>query len=677
MFFSAGQFEKSVRQFESELFGIFTSAERTLRRNAERLYGAIRTGPDGRMLGDPAALARIDRLRGQITQATQDNLVKPSRAWADQVIPDSWARGRQLARTNLQTDLIDQDLVKESFLHVRPGEKGVLKVGLEDTYKIMGTVGDDIGEFFRSTMTESAILGLPVQGPGDTLANRLFQSGRLQPITIRTADGRIIRRTLRQRAVSIARVETAKVFNRVHVEKTKEVLGGAGPEGLGDVALYANINPEDTRTTPPCEQASDLEPMTLDEWDSSPLGRPPRLKPQFHLCRSFLMGGTRAMFEATRHPSVPKAIDRAKLDVSGKGPGEPAKKETEKQKFVREAKAMIDQGTPTAKSCVELGALILRYIDGPGMTKRRKTVQRATQRKIDNLHRKIKADKNERNRLNDMLHAPRSAEDHLRFPVMSDDLVLKKARAKAEAGVEIIDKRLESLQNKLDDLNTQAGKVNFRDWVETQIIVKALSELRDFGRKKGRKTGQLWNRASPKNMKTAGASRRKVKKAVEDISELLPTDWLEASNKYGKMKAQYLPDSRGSYWEEGLRLELGYENDWRRKSNALHEFGGHRTQHVFGRDILDIEEEFYHYRTPNEKARWLGPPYNRDEYGKRDKFTDEYMGKEYWWEGKQYSYEILTMGLEGVMFNRFNLLQGDPEYYKLILGILASKGKLP
>lgn len=270
MFLQSGRFQGNVRDWESRLYRIFSDAEKKLFAERGRILSRVPTGGP-----TPSAIARIDKLADQVRQGVQSDLVEPGRDWADDAILGAFRDGKALARTNMSFDLIDRETVRQAFKSVRAAERGVLEVGVRDTYRIMDTVGDDVADFFRDTMTDAAIRGIPIQGRGDTLENAIFEGGRLRPQTIRTADGRLIRRSMRQRAVAVARVETAKVYNRVHELKTKEVLG--------EEAVYANANPEDTRTTKPCMEASGQEPMTLEEWDKSAWGRPPRLRPQFHL----------------------------------------------------------------------------------------------------------------------------------------------------------------------------------------------------------------------------------------------------------------------------------------------------------------------------------------------------------------------------------------------------------
>jgi len=286
------QYEKSlqgrVEGREVELLRIFLSAEKTLFDSRAEILGQLAVEGEKLVKGN-ANLGRVESLITQVDGILREKLVDPGRDWADAAIAEGWKDGRQMASINLS--LIDERIAREAFRQVSVAEAGVLQVGIEDSYKIVGTVGDDVGQFFRGELTESITLGRPVQGPG-SLTERLFESGRLKPIKVRTKDGKIITRTVRQRAVAIARVETAKVMNRVHQVETEEVF-----EEFGETqVLYVNVNPMDHVTTPECEDATKAGPMSLAQWDASRFGRPPRLDP-FHLCRSYLMAGTRRQLQ--------------------------------------------------------------------------------------------------------------------------------------------------------------------------------------------------------------------------------------------------------------------------------------------------------------------------------------------------------------------------------------------
>jgi hypothetical protein len=63
----------------------------------------------------------------------------------------------------------------------------------------------------------------------------------------------------------------------------------------------------------------------------------------------------------------------------------------------------------------------------------------------------------------------------------------------------------------------------------------------------------------------------------------------------------------------------------------------------------------------------MGRGYKKSEETRPDDFTHRYMGKDY--AGPLF--EILSMGLEGVFYNKYNLYQEDQEYFDLILGLLG------
>ena len=164
-------------------------------------------------------------------------------------------------------------------------------MGKDELYTIVNTVGDDVSAWFRREMLDGMIEGIPVVGPGDTLERRLFESGRLRPVSVRTEKGRWIRRSIAQRARSIARIESVKIINATHDTLAREALGEEDLVGR-------NSNPSDSRTTDICRRAAQREAMTREEWLNSVFGLPPRLRP-FHECRSVMIWGRREWFDGT------------------------------------------------------------------------------------------------------------------------------------------------------------------------------------------------------------------------------------------------------------------------------------------------------------------------------------------------------------------------------------------
>ena len=277
----------------AELAGIFDRAERKLYRERERFFRGLTTNSRGEIIGSVKNIELARKAVVHVKKRVDELVKKPGMVWGDKMVNAMGEAGRELARVNLTTDFVPQAKIDAVFKHVSSTERAILKVGRYDAYSIIGTIGDDINEFFRREMLDSVAEGIPVQGPGDSLANRLFASGRLKAIPVYTKDGRTIMRSARTRADAIARVESAKILNATHEDVTKQALG--------DEAVYRNSNPRDSRTTDICLQASRQEPMTLLEWSRTRFGRPPRLRP-FHLCRSVLIGGMKEWFEDDGNP---------------------------------------------------------------------------------------------------------------------------------------------------------------------------------------------------------------------------------------------------------------------------------------------------------------------------------------------------------------------------------------
>ena len=276
-----------IGEAAEELQRIFARAEVALARN-RRKFTALMTGADGNLQRTPENIEAARRIMEELDEEINVWIREAGKAWADAKLPAIHEAGRELARVNFDVDGVSPELVRAAFENVSTAERAVLRVGFENTYRIMNTVGDDVADWFRRTMLDAIIDGVPVQGRGDTLVNRLFESGRIKPITIKTESGRIIRRSVQQRATTIARVESARLSNQTHEVLAREVFGGE--------AVYINSNPRDSRTTDICRRASTQKAMTMEQWEQSEFGKPPRLNP-FHMCRSVLIGGMPEWFK--------------------------------------------------------------------------------------------------------------------------------------------------------------------------------------------------------------------------------------------------------------------------------------------------------------------------------------------------------------------------------------------
>jgi hypothetical protein len=282
-----------------DLEQIFAAAESGLAQQ-QVLFRSLDVDNTGRIRRSTKNIAQAEKIADTFNTQINHWIRGPGRRWADRVAPVMQSAGRDLARTNLDVDNISQDLIDEIFAHIPRSERAVLRVGKTSLYTITGTVGDDVQTWFRNEMLDSIATGIPVQGPG-SLAQRLFESGRLKPIVVRTEKGRLIRRSLRQRANAIARVESAKVINSVH-----DTLG---ERALGADRVAVNSNPQDSRTTSICSDASRQPAMSKEDWIASHFGLPPRLTGPFHWCRSVMIWGAPDWFDdedAPKRKAPPK-----------------------------------------------------------------------------------------------------------------------------------------------------------------------------------------------------------------------------------------------------------------------------------------------------------------------------------------------------------------------------------
>ena len=203
--------------------------------------------------------------------------------------------------------------------------------------------------------------------------------------------------------------------------------------------------------------------------------------------------------------------------------------------------------------------------------------------------------------------------------------------------------------------DTSKAKVVDKDLAA--IVKNTLSQIRPVG-PEGRKHEYVKQ------------SNRKIKTWLDDATDFLPSDWV--LNSIDSEFLMLTKKVNRGYYRHSLNpdIEAIFASSVDRESSestVLHEFG-HRVENTTN-GVKDIEREFYQRRTEGETSKWLGPDYGYDEVAKEDKFSSAYMGRDY---GRD-SYEILSMGLEGVFYGNYELYDKDPEYFDLILGLLAAK----
>lgn len=149
---------------------------------------------------------------------------------------------------------------------------------------------------------------------------------------------------------------------------------------------------------------------------------------------------------------------------------------------------------------------------------------------------------------------------------------------------------------------------------------------------------------------------------VRTVAEWLPRAWTEASSEAGALRIKRA--QRGFYLHREHTIALSGANEADILSTVSHELG-HRMEYVIP-GVRDLEAAFYARRTSGEPLQPLGAGYGKEEQTRVDRFAHPYIGKEY--GGR--AFELLSMGLEAVLFQRYDL-SNDQEYRQFILGILA------
>ena len=188
----------------------------------------------------------------------------------------------------------------------------------------------------------------------------------------------------------------------------------------------------------------------------------------------------------------------------------------------------------------------------------------------------------------------------------------------------------------------------------TQALASALAQVREIGAK----TPQLWEKGSS----------LEIKKLFGEAAAWLPTDWLEESAKTPMFAKKV---NRGHYQHSAYGASEFYirgNNKDQLLAAIVHEFG-HRVERVVA-DVLKREGDIYARRTAGEAMQWLGSGYGRNEVSRFDKWTNAYIGKDY--GGR--AYEVVSMGLEGVIRNKWELGVNakDKDLRQFILGVLGA-----
>lgn len=256
---------------EEQLLAILVDMER-------RLLGAFATLPTLEAAGGLSLTntARIQEALAQYTAEIDALLFAPGSAgaaWIDTYANLSVGAGVERVQKTLA---LAEDLAIANTLPLRTGlqnfaageAEGVLALGRQGLTARLIEHRDDTVKFFQREYTRAAVEGIGTVGPGDTLANRLFEGGRIKDLTITDKNNvqRVI--TAETRAQAFARTE----LNRIETDSTIQQATALGMD------LYLDAGPNDDRTSDICLEALAFggdTPRPLEEWEAGP-GIPPR-----------------------------------------------------------------------------------------------------------------------------------------------------------------------------------------------------------------------------------------------------------------------------------------------------------------------------------------------------------------------------------------------------------------
>ena len=161
--------------------------------------------------------------------------------------------------------------------------------------------------------------------------------------------------------------------------------------------------------------------------------------------------------------------------------------------------------------------------------------------------------------------------------------------------------------------------------------------------------------------------------AVRRVSQLLPSPWLEASRQ-GKLMRGSFSEASNEYFKRPAKptdlLTISGSRIAERDENVMHEFGGHRLEITY-KPLGDMAKAYLSQRTAGETAVPLKVLYPLLNFGPRDMakpdlFTEAYFGRIY----ADGDTEIISMGLEGVLYSSYYVWEEDESMLEFIIGAL-------
>lgn len=376
----------------------------------------------------------------------------------------------------------------------------------------------------------------------------------------------------------------------------------------------------------------------------------------------------------------------------------------EAPKWLRDARARIDQGIHTEEDARELGGILRKSIkdDLPKDYEKNLKTWRATDKKLTKEEDELRSlrghlSDDEIRRRERSIRQLRYDRDNAREALRTGATPRQLARVKD------LDKEYDGLMKKIDDIPDPtswdpdspsyqefvARKEALRDRVisnrekrkhligDTNLdlsrsVQDRLRALRPMGR------GNIQHSVLPTHPRRltgdatdrlADANDYDVQRLFDDALDQYPTAWADASSKAGDVI--FGRALRGSHWNLGTHTEITTSGNrlFDQYQTMVHEVAHRMEKSVPA--IRQMEQQFYDRRTKGLRSDTL-PGYAANERGRPDKFFDPYIGKDY--GGR--SFEILSMGAEAILSPQAASLGGrhimeDLEMLDFILGVLG------
>lgn len=243
----------------------------------------------------------------------------------------------------------------------------------------------------------------------------------------------------------------------------------------------------------------------------------------------------------------------------------------------------------------------------------------------------------------------------------------------------------EAVERELETLREEQGR----------SIAREIELEQQFAQIRSAVVAEILGRVRPMGGDLDVRSRRgKAAAMLSDAERLFPADWIDRANEKARGEGDPLARAIIHGTDEYPKLSLrstrsrAFYSDGDREvkvrpgdlATLVHELGHYFEYHGTDelpngvRKIRRVLQAFYDERTAGEELRLLSvltgnSGYGRHEKAREDKFAKAYIGKDY--GDDRDAMEVLTMGLEGLFFDRHEIREKDPEHLHLILGILG------